>query len=64
MRVLVWNMNKQTAAWSFLREHAADFDGALLQETRDPRDALAGSLGRTRRPLTESMPSGPPHRTR
>lgn len=36
MRIVVWNMNKRPAAWEYLR--GLEFDVALLQETRDPRE--------------------------
>ena len=42
MRILVWNMAKRRASppWDYVRRNAANFDVALLQETRDPASSL------------------------
>ena len=40
MRILVWNMGKRRRAWDYVRRNAANFDVALLQETRDPVSSL------------------------
>lgn len=40
MQLLVWNMGKRRRAWDYVRRNAANFDVALLQETRDPASSL------------------------
>lgn len=43
MRILIWNMNKQRAAWDYLLSRADEFDVALVQEIRDPRLELGAN---------------------